>query len=283
MTDIGTPVVDNHIHLNAETGEGMDAVRDFVAAGGTHLFVVNRPSWNFGVEAESGEDFRPGFDATLDIVENATDILPGRAYAVLGVHPGLISKLVDGWGHTPEEATAIMQAGLDLAAEYVSSGEAIALKSGRPHYEVNDDVWAAANEVMCHAFELGAEVGCAVQLHTEGGEDFADIAEWATEAGLPPERVVKHFSHGPITGPIPSVTARKEELESIAKTDDPFLIETDFLDNPDRPGAVLGPKTVPRRTDWLLESGYEQAVHRAHVDTPATVYGVDTEATLERS
>jgi TatD-related deoxyribonuclease len=54
-------------------------------------------------------------------------------------------------------------------------------------------------------------------------------------------------------------------------------METDFIDDPDRPGAVLGPKTVPRRVRSLLEDGYEAAVRRAHVETPERVYGVDTE------
>jgi TatD-related deoxyribonuclease len=53
-------------------------------------------------------------------------------------------------------------------------------------------------------------------------------------------------------------------------------METDFLDYPDRPGAVLGPKTVPKRVRWLLEAGYEEAVYTAHVDTPARVYGIET-------
>jgi TatD-related deoxyribonuclease len=43
---------------------------------------------------------------------------------------------------------------------------------------------------------------------------------------------------------------------------------------------VLGPKTVPRRVEWLAEEGHAEAIRRAHVDTPARVYGIDTEATL---
>jgi TatD-related deoxyribonuclease len=57
-------------------------------------------------------------------------------------------------------------------------------------------------------------------------------------------------------------------------------METDFVDDPDRPGAVMGPKTVPRRVRLLLDKGYDDAVRRAHVETPARVYDIDTEATL---
>jgi TatD-related deoxyribonuclease len=74
---------------------------------------------------------------------------------------------------------------------------------------------------------------------------------------------------------------RKEWLETAVERDVPFLMETDFVDDLDRPGAVMGPKTVPRRVRWLLEEGHDAAMRRAHVETPRAVYGIDTEATLD--
>jgi TatD-related deoxyribonuclease len=134
---------------------------------------------------------------------------------------------------------------------------------------------------MHHAFERAAEVGCAVQLHTESGEDFTAVADRAEERGLARERVVKHFAGGRTEGPIPSVIARRDELEAAIDHGRPFMMETDFIDDPDRPGAVLGPKTVPKRSLSLQEDGQEEALRTAHVETPARVYGIDTEATLE--
>jgi len=173
-----------------------------------------------------------------------------------------------------------MQGVLDIAADYVRNGEALGLKSGRPHYEVSEAVWEASNEVMKHAFSLGADIGCAVQLHTEASEDLTEIAAWADERGLPPQKVVNHYAGGRLAGPTPSVMSNKDWIETAAESGDPFLMETDFIDDPDRPGAVLGPKTVPRRVRWLLESGCDDAVRMAHVETPKHVYGIDTESTL---
>ena len=217
------------------------------------------------------------FEATVDLVARAADRLPGRAWPVLGVHPALVSRLVDDRGLAPDEAAGLMRAGLDVAAEYAADGPAVALKSGRPHYPVDDATWEAANAVLRHALDLGAETGVAVQLHTESGDDFSDVAGWADDAGLAPERVVKHFAEGPVEGVTPSVIAREPALEAAVEAGEPFCMETDFLDDPDRPGAVLGPRTVPRRVAWLLEAGHDEAVRRAHVETPGRVYGVDTE------
>ncbi|WP_436935768.1 TatD family hydrolase [Halovenus marina] len=274
-----TPILDNHLHLDPVNGRGVEAALDFAEAGGTHLLVLNKPSWNLVDSVDNPSAFREAFELTIDVTADASAELPGRAWPVLGVHPGLISRLVDD-GYTPAEAAAFMQEGLDIAADFVADGPALAIKSGRPHYEVDDAVWDASNDVMRHAFELGAETGCAVQLHTEGGEDFTEVAEWASDRGLPPEQVVKHYAGGRVDGPVASVLANKDELEVAAEGDAPFLMETDYIDDPDRPGAVLGPKTVPRRVRWLREQGYEEAIRRAHVDTPARVYGIDTEATL---
>ncbi|WP_181686222.1 TatD family hydrolase [Halorhabdus salina] len=280
MTDTyDGPILDNHLHLDPEHGQGISAVEDFARAGGTHMLVVNKPSWMIAEIPEDEAVFQSVFETTIEAVQAASDVLPGRAWPILGVHPALISKLT-GRGYTPEQARDIMQAGLEIAAEYVADGPALGIKSGRPHYDVGDPVWDASNDVMKCAFELGAETGCAVQLHTEGGEDFTTVAQWAEERGLPAKRVVKHYSEGRLDGPTKSVLADKDELEIAAGTDEPFFMETDFIDDPDRPGAVLGPKTVPRRTEWLLENGYETAVRAAHIETPASVYGIDTEATL---
>jgi TatD-related deoxyribonuclease len=273
------PVLDNHLHLDPVNGRGAEAAAEFADAGGTHLLVLNKPSWYFVDEVDGPDAFRETFELTCEVTAEASERLDGRAWPVLGVHPALISRLVDN-GHTPEEASALMQDGLDIAAEFVADGPALAIKSGRPHYDVSEAVWEASNEAMKHAFELGADVDCVVQLHTEGGTEFGEVAEWAENRGLPRERVVKHYSDGPVTGPVPSVISNKDGLEAAATDGTPFLMETDFLDDPERPGAVLGPKTVPRRTRWLIENGHEAAVRRAHVETPSRVYGIDTEATL---
>ena len=280
MEELQTPVLDNHLHLDPERGRGMEAVAEFARLGGTHLLIVNQPSWKLGVESTDPEAFRPVFETTIGIVDEATDHLSGRAWPILGAHPGLISRLVEDRGCSPAEARDCMQGVLDIAAEYVRDGKALGLKSGRPHYDVSDEIWAASNDVMKHAFELGAELDCAVQLHTEASEDLTEVAEWADERGLPPYKVVKHYAGGRLVGPTPSVMSNKDRIETAAESGEAFLMETDFIDDPDRPGAVLGPKTVPRRVRWLLDSGYDEAVRIAHVDTPERVYGIDTESTL---
>jgi TatD-related deoxyribonuclease len=277
---VTTPVLDNHCHIDPRNGDGIDAVRRFDRSGGTHMCIVNKPSWSLGVEASDGDDFREVFDETLETVEDATEVLDGRAFAVLGVHPGLVSKLLGRFGgpqndEAVERTEAVMKAGLDVAAEYVAEGRAVALKSGRPHYDVQEPTWEASNAVMEHAFELGSDLDCAVQLHTESAEDFSDIRAMAEGAGMSPDRVVKHFSSPSVSAVQRSVIAYEENVFEAAEDGRDFLLETDYIDDPERPGAVLGTRTVPRRVEALLEEGYDDAVERACVTLPEEVYGVE--------
>ncbi|MFB6254078.1 MAG: TatD family hydrolase, partial [Halobacteriaceae archaeon] len=268
MTDYEGPILDNHLHIDPDQGKGLEAVKEFARAGGTHLLIVNKPSWHLGIEVDSKADFRPVFEKTIDIANTASDHLQGKAWPILGVHPSLISHLVDERKMEPEEAAELMQSGITAASDYIDSDDALALKSGRPHYDVTDTIWTLSNEVLQHTLRKAKEVDCPVQLHTESSKDLTEIANWATEIGLSPQRVVKHYAYGELAGLTPSVMSEKDRLRTAAKHSNPFLMETDFVDDPDRPGAVLGPKTVPRRVRWLAEQGHINAIRRAHIDTP---------------
>jgi TatD-related deoxyribonuclease len=54
-------------------------------------------------------------------------------------------------------------------------------------------------------------------------------------------------------------------------------METDYLDDKTRPGAVLGPKTVPRRTNELIRQGLLDVkdAYKIHVTNVEDVYNVD--------
>ena len=269
------PILDNHCHLDVERGMGIAAVEDFSKSGGTHMLIVNQHSWKDGKNPTDIDDFGERFYQTMEIVEQATEILQGRAWSVLGIHPALISRLVED-GHTVEESEEFMCDGLDLAAGLIERGDAIALKSGRPHYEVSEEIWETSNRVLRHAISLAAKMGIAIQLHTETTEDLSEVADWAEGMGLPWQKVVKHFAGGGCKGVTPSVISRMEELERAIRNGKPFMMETDYLDDPRRPGAVLGIKTVPKRTKLLRESGHERLMEMAHVETPKMVYGIET-------
>ncbi len=265
------PITDDHIHIDPVNGLGVEAAKDFLRAGGTHIFLVSKPSWSLDVHPACGSDYARIFDETLRVADLVTET--GLiVYPVLGVHPAEISRLAE---RMPlKQAVEVMRGGLDCAARYVEEGRAVALKSGRPHYEVDESVAAASNAVLAHALALAGECRCALQIHAETGP-CADIVDMARTAGVPVDRVVKHYG-SPETPLHPSLIAKHEAIPALAREHRAFTMESDFMDENSRPGAVIGPKSVPRFTKKLLESGQitTEDCFRIHAETVERVYGV---------
>jgi len=274
------PITDNHMHIDPRA-RGLEAVKDFKNSGGTHIILVTKPSWSLGITVTKPEDYIKVFDETIEIASKIREMGVG-AFPVLGVHPAEISRLTEYM--ELQKATEIMKKGLEFASRYVEKGLAVGIKSGRPHYPVSADVWAASNEVMEYAFSLGKEQDCAVQLHTEsvGEPELQDIAERARKTGIKMYKVVKHYAPPLVKtceelGLFPGVISVKGAIEHALEEGTRFMMETDYIDDPDRPGAVLGPKTIPRRTRKLMEIYGEEPFWVIHKENPEKVYEIEIE------
>jgi TatD-related deoxyribonuclease len=276
------PITDHHMHLDPRC-EGVEAAKAFQRAGGTHIFLVSKPSWTIGLTVNRPEDYCKVFEETIQMAEDVKKI-GVTAFPVLGVHPAAITNM---YGRVGLDMTIeLMRGGLEIAAHYVEEGLAVGLKSGRPHYKVEPTLWEASNEILLYAMELAKDVGCPLQLHTESAtsEGINEIAGMARKAGLPPEKVVKHFSPPMIRefadcGLWPGVLAGKGMVEEALAQGDRFMMETDYIDDPKRPGAVLGPKTIPRKTLALAEIWNDDVFWKIHKENPEKVYDVEIERT----
>ncbi len=273
------PILDNHMHLNP-SGRGLLAVREFARAGGTHIVLVSLPPWSLGIDINSPDDYRKVFDRVLKIARRAEEAENVKVFVVLGVHPAELNKFYGRFGL--KRTVEIMKSGLEVALGYVDNGKAVGIKSGRPHYEVEQKLWDASNEIMRHSFELAKDSGCAVQLHTESATErtLDEIGGIARDLGLRPETVVKHFSPPMVkacekAGIFPSVLAGEDAIQKALSEGTRFMMETDYIDDMKRPGSVLGPKTVPKRTKQLIPEWGEEVFWKIHKENPEKVYGVE--------
>ena len=279
-TTARTPIFDNHIHLRAEF-QGVAAAKAFERAGGTAMLLTHTPYDE--VPIGRGEDFEAAYRKTLSMADAVRATTTLQVFVALGPYPVEFLALRDAIG--PEAAVEAMQQGIDEAARHIAEGRAIAFgEIGRPHFAVAADAISACNDLLEYAMRSAKGLGCAVVLHTEDPtpQTFAEIVEIASRAGLAADRVVKHHST-PFTRPedthgvVPSILA-KEELVKMALRGSPrFLLETDYIDDPRRPGAVLGPATVPRKTRAWLERGVlrEDDAWWIHKDLPERTYGIE--------
>lgn len=275
-------IFDNHFHLDPR-GLYVEAAKMFAKAGGTHVMLTHLPYDDLPLA--SGDDYAAAYARTIETAALVRAQAGIEAFPVLGPYPVDLLQLDEKLGLA--RAVGAMRRGMELAADLVREGTATALgEIGRPHFRVASDLWTASNEVMQYGMDLAKDVGCAVVLHTEDPtpSTFEEFGRMADAVGLPRAKVVKH--HAPplvlpeeTHGIVPSVLAREDHLREALRKGGPFLMETDYIDDPRRPGAVLGPAVVARKTAKLRNLGVmtDDDVARIHRELPEKTYGIELE------
>ncbi|TET89956.1 MAG: metal-dependent hydrolase [Methanomassiliicoccales archaeon] len=272
-------ILDNHMHLRPD-GENVQAVKKFCRAGGTHLVLAHIPYRDIPITGE--KSYQEAFQRTVDMAEKVRKETDAKVFVTVGPYPVDLVHMVERIPIGP--AKEIMMKGMDLAAGFVEKGLAIAVgEIGRPHFPVSEEIMQVSNEILKYGMELAKDTDCPVVLHTESATlgTFKELAEMADSVGLSRERVVKHFCP-PIVdldknhGLFPSVLASKQNIRSAISQGNRFLMETDYIDDPRRPGAVLGPATVPRTTMAMLRDGLftEEDVLAVHKTHPEEIYQI---------
>ena len=271
------PAYDNHLHLSP-SGRNMDALKEFQAAGGTGLTLVTLPYPE--VMISEGSDFRRSFDITLSLAEKAREMTDLKINVSVGPYPVLLIPLAERFGL--EKAERIMMQGMEIAASLVADGKANSMgEIGRPHFPVDDvRIMDASNRILLRGMELAHEVDCPVIIHCES-EDYTDssLASMAKEAGLDPGKVVKHSSPPWVTleethGVMPSIPASRSLIREAISKSDRFMMETDFIDDPQKPNAIMAVTSVPKRVKGLFQSGEltEEQICRICGDIPDSLY-----------
>lgn len=271
------PVYDNHIHMSP-SGRNVDALKEYESLGGTGLTLVTLPYKE--VQISRGEDFARSFEITYSLAAKAREATNLEINIAVGPYPVLIIPLAEAYGL--DKAEEMLIKGMEDAARDVAEGKAVALgEIGRPHFPVSQEIWDASNRVLLRGMELAKENDCPVIIHCESEEDTdRSLAELADRAGLDRGLVVKHSSPPLVTdeetyGVMPSIPASKTNVKTaIWKGTDRFMIETDYIDDPEKPGAIMSVTTVPKKVSAWLANGQVpvESIHRICGDIPDSLY-----------
>ena len=271
------PAYDNHLHLSP-SGRNIDALKEFKAAGGTGLTLVTLPYPE--VMISDGTDFMRSFEITLSLAEKGREMTGLDINVSVGPYPVLLIPLAERFGL--ERAERMMIKGMEDAASLVADGKANSLgEIGRPHFPVDDQrIMDASNRILFRGMELAHEVDCPVIIHCES-EPYTDgsLADMARQAGLDPGKVIKHSSPPWVTeeethGVMPSIPASRSLIREALLKSGRFMIETDFIDDPNKPNAIMAVTSVPKRVKGLSQSGElsEEQIHRMCEDIPNSLY-----------
>lgn len=274
------PILDNHFHVQRH-GMFLDAPRVFHREGGTHITHIPIPGRSLKTTVAQWREFFEEHLRISDAIERET---PVRVIRAVGPYPVELVHHAETAGL--EVATDALRNGYEAAFQLLREGRAHVLgEVGRAHFPVPEPVQRTLTDLLEEALGVAAEAGCAVILHTEHAtaETFAEFAEIANRARFPLDRLVKHYAPPAVRpeenhGLVPSIIASRSGIAEAVAKGDRFLMETDFIDEPSRPNAVLPPYSVPRRTKALLEQGVPaETLFRVHRDLPRAVLGVSLE------
>jgi TatD-related deoxyribonuclease len=252
------PVVDHHCHLSPD-GEGIQAADRFRRAGGTHLFLTTQ-SYRKG-PIVGLETYRGQFETTERLAQAIRKETGVVVYVVVAPYP--VDLVAASASLGVPGALDLHRAALDLAGTWARDGRAVALgEIGRAHFPVAPDVAAAIDEAFVYALGVARDAGCPAVVHSEDldADGMRSLARLASSVSFPLGKLVKHYQRSIVAAEarstiVPSYLSRKDLCAGSLGEEGPWFWETDFLDDPGRPGAVMDIETVPRRAKAVGEKG----------------------------
>ncbi|MCC7571854.1 MAG: TatD family hydrolase [Candidatus Methanofastidiosum sp.] len=253
-------ITDNHMHIDPIRGMGLDAVREFTSAGGTHFMLVYKTANDSKIQVKSGKDFGKAYDYIIELSKKINRETDAKSFPIIGLHPAEFHHLILDFGK--EKAYEMALEALGEIEKRISDGLAFGIgEVGRPHYDVGKEIIDISNQFLIEVLKVSKKLRCPVQLHTETFDEkkFLDLGEIVKKHGLA-EKTIKHFSPPMVSmcekiGIYPSIIAREKNILKALEEGKRFLMETDYIDDNERPGAVVGPKTVPKITKKLFDKG----------------------------
>ncbi len=262
------PAYDNHFHMSPH-GRNVEALKEFEAAGGTGITLVTLPYPE--VRIEKGEDFARSYEITYGLAHRAREETGVEVNVAVGPYPVLLISLAEAYGL--EQAEAMLMRGMEDAGKAVEEGKAVAIgEIGRPHFPCSQEIWDSSNRILQRGMEIAKENNVPVIIHCESEPDTdRSLAEIAGKAGLDPGMVIKHSSPPLVLpeethGVMPSMPASKTNIrEALGKGTDRFFLETDYIDEPSKPGAIMAANTVPNKVRWMLASGTATEENVQHI------------------
>ena len=271
-------IFDNHLHLRRD-GRFLDAIKDFKKAGGTHFVLCQYPMPSLVIKNKS---YSSCYSETLKMADEIRSNIEIGVFVTLGPYPVDYMPLAEKFGR--KNAISIMKKGMAEAAKLCQEKKCIAIgEIGRPHFPVDEQTVSDSNGILMYGMQKAKEVDVPVVLHTESTtkESCKEFVDMGKKVGLKSDKIVKHYSPPLILenenyGLMPSVLASEKNITSALKKGTRFLLETDYIDDPNRPGAVLGPKTVPKKTMSLIEQGTmtEEQANIIHKINPEKTYNI---------
>ncbi len=277
---------DAHMHSNPVEGLGARRIAEkFKDVGGWFIALVMLPPYHYGFKNGGLDDYRRSIELLLEEAGRIRETgLKTRVLA--GFHPAEIDEYVRR-GMGLEEILELADKVFRLIVDYHRRGLIDGIgEVGRQHYSTTPARIIASELVMLKAFEYARDNDMIIHLHLEQGgyvtvESIKILSEYK---GLPKKNVFLHH-----VSPREAVWAEKYEFnytlpakyktlkKALQNRPGKALVESDFIDDPRRPGVSSYPWDIPVRLKQLIDEEVvdEEYVYRIMVDNIVEAYRVE--------
>ncbi len=277
------PIADAHTHSNPHKGLGMEKIAPkFKEKGGWFVAIVGLSPWHYGFEPTL-EGYEKALETTLRECELARE--SGlKVSCLFGFHPADVDKFIGKM--QPHEVLEFGLKVLELVERELKAGNLDGIgEVGRQHYKTHPVSVVIAEKITDKAFELSKDYDAVVHLHLEQGGKVSviDVKERVQRLGANPDRVVMHHLRGKTLryaveeGVRCTVPGVKGLLENVVSLPPEYMIESDHIDDPKRPGIVVYPWEMASNQLELLRKGLasEDYLYRVNVDNVIKVFKVE--------
>jgi TatD-related deoxyribonuclease len=278
---------DSHLHTNPLHGYGAGRIaRKFKKEGGWFIALVSLPPYHYGFSEVSVDSYRKTLDLLVREAESARS--EGlTVIALAGFHPSEVDEYLKR-GLSKKEVYELSAKVFNLINDYMKKGLIHGIgEVGRQHYGTSPERLVLSETIMIEALELACQHHALVHLHLEqGGWVTAfNIAKILDKIPCKSSRVVLHHVNyetglwSSMLG-LPATLPVKTSLEKILSTPgirlDGFLVESDFIDDPKRPGVSAYPWEIPKFFNEKLERKEvsEETVLKLNVENVSKIYEV---------
>ncbi len=279
------PVSDSHAHVSTRGLGGSLVGRRFREVGGWFVALVSLPPTHYGLDA--------GLDGIVRSFEiHVSECSKTRAeglevVCMAGVHPAFIDEMIRTAGvHRVDKVVSMVSEALkrlkSLRVEGFLDGFG---EFGRPHYKTLPESMAVNEVVLREVLEMSKDTDSVVHLHTEQGgiATVSSIDALVRLVGVPKERVIFHHASTAVVraaeelGYYSTVLGRRDSLRNVLLAGaSRVLVESDFIDDPRRPGVAMYPWELAREIDLVVGEGVKNAelLQRYLVSNVETVYRI---------
>jgi TatD-related deoxyribonuclease len=280
------PVADSHAHVNPVKGLGArEVAKRFKSSGGWFIALVSLPPTAYGLEGSSVEVYVKAALIHSNECKEAREA-GLKVYCLAGFHPAEVDKLIDRNGLKPLEVLELGLKVLEELSKLVDKGEIDGIgEVGRQHYKTSSERVLVANMILEKAMEISRDKDIIVHMHLEqAGEatvELVDVIVRRLKANR--EKLVFHHAEPRMAieaskrGYPATIPGIQRLLEyTIEKLEPTYMIESDYLDDPKRPGAVTYPWDMADNVRRISSKSREIAerMYKVNVDNVAKTYKI---------